>query len=99
MTIDPKIDVKRAFGGKEQKAATPVPPDVPERIKQDAPKPVLRPGGSWAARADAVDQAVREGQDADKARNEWRARIKVRRSRGMGMGFRRAADGDAPDGE
>jgi hypothetical protein len=69
---------------------------VPERIKADAPKQTLRPSGSWKARADAVDQRVREAQDAAKAKNEWAARIKTGRKRGMGMGmsFRHSASGD-----
>tara|TARA_R110002124_G_scaffold183401_4_gene350833 strand:- start:57909 stop:58208 length:300 start_codon:yes stop_codon:yes gene_type:complete len=98
MTIDPKCDVKRAFEGTD-KVETPAAPEVPERIKQDAPKPVLRPGGSWAARADAIDQAVREQQDAARAKNDegkngWAARIKRKSGRGLGMGFRRSAEGD-----
>ncbi len=93
MTIDPKADVRAAFDGKDRKAV-PSPPEVPERIRQDAPKPVLRPGGSWAARADAIDQAVRENQDAAKAKKEWTARIKRKSGRGMGRGFRHSAKGE-----
>jgi len=93
MTIDPKADVKKAFDAKDRPAAESA-PDMPERIKNDAPKPVLRPGGSWAARAAEVDQSVREQQDAEKAKNDWTSRIKRKSGRGMGMSFRHSAKGE-----
>ena len=74
MTIKTDVELKAAFAGREIKPEVTA-PEVPERIKKEAPKPVLRPGGSWAPMADAVDQSVRESQDATKARqNEWAAR-------------------------
>ena len=92
MAIDPKIDLKAAFEGREVKAQPQV-GEVPERIRNHAPEPVLRPGGSWSRQADAVDQRVREAQDAAKAENEWAARIKAtqRHDTGMRMAFRRSA--------
>lgn len=93
MTIKSDLDLEAAFAGREQKAEAQT-VEVPERIKNHAPKPALRPSGSWAAGADAVDQRVREAQDAAKARNEWAARIRTGKRRGMGMAFRRSADDD-----
>ena len=69
-------------------------PEVPERIRNDAPNPVLRPGGSWAAWADSVDQTVRERQDAAKAKSEWRTNNKKKTGRGRFMGFNHSAKGD-----
>jgi hypothetical protein len=101
MTIKTDGELQAAFAGREAKPDAPA-LEVPERIRKDAPTPVLRPGGSWVAMADAVDQGVREAQDAAKARqnewaarkktgevttNEWAARIKSRRrGKGYGMG-------------
>jgi hypothetical protein len=90
MPRDLRRDLKAAFDGREIKGQ-PQTGEVPERIKNHAPAPVLRPGGSWKARADAVDQKVREAQDAAKARKEWAARIKTERKQSMGMSFRRRA--------
>ena len=90
MPRDPRPDLRAAFEGREVKAE-PQTGEVPEQIKKHAPKPVLRPGGSWRARADAVDQKVREAQDAAKARKEWAARIKTERKQSMGMSFKRRA--------
>lgn len=93
MTIKTDIDLKAAFEGRETKAKEHA-GEVSERIRNDAPRPALKPSGSWKARADAVDQRVREEQDAAKAKNEWAARTRRTRRRGMGMGmaFRRSAD-------
>jgi hypothetical protein len=93
MSIKTNVDLKAAFEGREVK----VPErsgDVPERIRQDAPKPALQPGGSWKARAVGIDQAVREARDAAKAKREWAARIKPRHRRSMGMAFRMSAAGE-----
>lgn len=90
MPRDPLPDLGAAFGGRESKAK-PQTGEVPEQIKKHAPEPVLRPGGCWKARADAVDQKVREAQDAAKARHEWRSRIKTERKESMGMSFKRRA--------
>jgi hypothetical protein len=92
MAIDPKIDLKAAFEGREAKTQ-PETGEVPERIKNHTPRPALRPTGSWKARADAVDQRVREAQDAAKARQEWASRVKVRHKESMNMSFRRSARG------
>lgn len=93
MSIKTQIDVGAAFAGREAKPDR-APGDVPERIRKDAPAPVLRPDGSWKARADAIDQAVHENRDAVKAKNEWAARLKPghRRGHGMGMGHKRSSD-------
>ncbi len=107
MTIKTDAELKTAFAGRGVKSETPA-PEVPEAIKRHAPTPVLRPGGSWAPMADAVDQNVRESRDAAKARqnewaarqktgadasNEWAARIKShRRGKGLGFGYRRDAE-------
>ena len=65
-------------------------PDVPESIKRHAPRPVLRPDGSWRAMADAVDRTELENADAEKARQKWAARISS--SRKLRLGFRMARD-------
>jgi hypothetical protein len=95
MAIKTNVDPQAAFAGREAKANAAT-GEVPERIRQHAPKPVHRPGGSWAGLADAVDQRVREAHDAAKAQAEWAARIRTgrRRGRGMGMAFRRSADNE-----
>lgn len=90
MTIDTKTDLAAAFAGRETKTKTNQ-PDVPERIKQHAPEPALRPGGSWKARADAIDSRIRESAEAEKAKADWASRIKTRRKHGMGYAFRRSA--------
>ena len=90
MSREPRPDLKAAFEGRESKGE-PQTGEVPPRIKKHAPAPVLRPGGSWKARADAVDQKVREAEDAAKARKEWAARIKTMRKQSMGMSFKRRA--------
>lgn len=73
MTIRTDVKLNDAFAGKtaKQEAETAA---VPERIRRHAPAPVLRPDGSWKARAEEVDRRVREQQEAQKARNEWAAR-------------------------
>lgn len=107
MSIETDVDLRAAFTSGPTSGPEAA-PEVPERIRTDAPRPVLRPGGSWAPLADAVDQNVREGQDAAKARqnewaarksegakasNEWAARIKGRRQgKGMGYGHRRSGE-------
>lgn len=93
MAIDPKFDVRQVFKTADSKTEQAV-PEVPEHIKKHAPKPVLRPGGSWAADADAVDQRVREQQDAAKAQNKWNAGVKRKPGRGMRMGFRHSVKGE-----
>lgn len=90
MTIDTKTDLAAAFAGREVKTE-PEAPDVPERIKQHAPQPALRPGGGWKARADAIDRRIRESGDAEKAKADWASRIKTTRKQGMGYAFRRSA--------
>ena len=90
MSPKPRPGLKAAFEGRENKGESQT-GEVPPRIKKHAPAPVLRPGGSWKARADAVDQKVREAQDAAKARKEWAARIKTVHKQSMGMSFRRRA--------
>jgi hypothetical protein len=86
MAKDQGADLKAEFEGREAKVQTQA-GEVPERIRQHVPTPVLRPDGSWKARADAVDQTVRETQEAAKAKNEWAARMKTgpRRTKGKGM--------------
>ena len=56
--------------------------EVPEKIKRHAPRPVLRPDGSWRRMADQVDRILEEKQDADRARNAWSARLDASRRRG-----------------
>lgn len=75
MTIKNDIDLSGEFSMPER---TDGEHEIPERIKRHAPTPVLRPGGSWAKQADAVDQRVREQQDAAKARREWAKRTAVK---------------------
>jgi hypothetical protein len=90
MSIKTNVDLKAAFEGREVKAPAQA-GDLPARIREDAPTPALRPGGSWKQRAAAIDQAVREARDAAKAKKEWAARIKPRHRRSMGMAFRMSA--------
>lgn len=91
MTIKTDVDLKAAFQERDAAAETPA-GDVPERIRKHAPTPVLRPDGSWRAAADAVDQRVREAEDAAKARREWAARRSMGRGYGMGFSFGRSDD-------
>jgi hypothetical protein len=93
VTIKTDIDLKAAFKGRETNPATGA-GDIPERIKNHAPAPALRPGGGWKARADAIDRRVREGQDAAKARREWAGRIRARHKPGMRMSFTRSSGGE-----
>jgi hypothetical protein len=71
--------------------------DIPERIKKDAPKMVLKPDGSWRAMARQVDRTVQEKQDAADATNKWAQRMKEQSAnlkqgaRGMGVSFRRSS--------
>lgn len=94
MVIKTDIDPKAAFQRQGKQADTQATGEVPERIKNHAPAPVLRPDGSWRARADAVDQRVREAQDAAKAKNEWAARIKTQHKQSLGMSFKRSTRRD-----
>jgi hypothetical protein len=94
MTIKTDVDLKAAFEGRETKPAPEETGEVPESIRKHAPALALRPGGSWKARADAIDQRVREAQDAAKARSDWAARIKTRHRDSMRMSFKRSARGD-----
>ncbi len=59
-------------------------PEVPDKIKRHAPRPVLRPDGSLRRMADEVDRMVEERHDAAKARNEWAERLSSSRKRGLG---------------
>lgn len=52
------------------------PGEIPERIKKDAPKMVLRPDGSWRALANQVDRIEIEKHDAAVAKRKWKARVK-----------------------
>lgn len=89
MTADQDADLKAAFsGGKTEDQSESG--EVPERIKQHAPTPVLRPDGSWKARADAIDEKVRERQEAKKSKNEWAARLKTSQRRSKSKGYRRS---------
>lgn len=89
MATDRDLDLKAAFSGRESSAQGRS-GALPERIRKDAPTPVLRPDGSWKARADAVDCNVREAREATKARNEWAARLKTGLSASKGKGYRRS---------
>lgn len=66
-------------------------PDVPTRIKKHAPAPVLRPGGSWRARADQIDRHVREQDEARRAETTWAQRTQARQGERLKTGFRRSA--------
>jgi hypothetical protein len=72
------------------------PGEVPERIRKDAPKQVLKPGGSWRALANEVDRIVIEKRDAAIAENKWAARVKEQmeqkeaRIRKLGLRFKRS---------
>ena len=93
MTIKCRTDVKAAFerGGVQAKAEPAAAPEVPERIRTHAPQPALRPGGSWKARADAHDRALREAQEAEKAKSRWAARMKATPQRKLSRTFGRSA--------
>jgi hypothetical protein len=93
MTIKADIDLKAAFDKRDAAEQAPI-GDVPERIKKHAPTPVLRPDGSMRRAADAVDQRVREAEDAAKAEREWAAPRDMRRGFGMGYSFARSIDDD-----
>ena len=72
MTQD--VDLSRQFTAKnsdEQQKTV----EVPERIKKHKPEPVLKPDGSWRARADALDRTIYEGNEAKKAKSDWAKRI------------------------
>lgn len=79
MTIKTDVKLGDAFAGKAAQQQSETTADVPERIRRHAPAPVLRPDGSWKARADEVDRRVREQQEAQRARNEWAARTQQAR--------------------
>lgn len=90
MTIKTDINLNDAFSGKTARREAET-AEVPERIRRDAPTPVLRPDGSWKARADQVDSRVREQQDARRARNEWAARQEqARPARTLRTSFKRS---------
>lgn len=91
MTINTDVDLGKAFAG--HKSAPEQVPTVPEAIKRHAPIPELRPGGSWRARADAVDRAVHEADEAAKARQSWADRASTGQKQGMGSAFRKNARG------
>jgi hypothetical protein len=67
-------------------------PEVPDKIKRHAPRPVLRPDGSWRKMADQVDRMVEETHDADRARNAWSTRLDASRRRGLGYRITRNGD-------
>jgi hypothetical protein len=73
------------------------PGEIPERIKKDAPKLVLRPDGSWRALANQVDRVEIEKHDAAVAKRKWGARVKEEmkqkeaRFRKIGLRFNRSA--------
>lgn len=100
MSIETDVDLGAAFEGRDQKPGAAAPQH--ERTKWGAPKPTLRPTGSWRRMADAVDQNVRESEDAAAARrnewktrpgNEWSADMKGRkRGKGFGYGYRRGEE-------
>lgn len=73
MTVKKDLSAKAAFQGHETKAQKRA-PDVPERVRTHAPQPALRPGKSWAARADEIDRRVRESREAAKAKTIWKER-------------------------
>jgi hypothetical protein len=73
MTIKTDVNLKGAFTGEEARKEVRA-PEIPESIKRHAPVPVLKPDGSWRARANEVDCRVREEKAAQKAKNEWAAR-------------------------
>lgn len=66
-------------------------PEVSQAIAKKAPAPELKPKGSWRARAENVDQRVREQQSAKKAKSEWAKRLSE--SRKQGKGFNMSARG------
>lgn len=89
MAIESDVKVRAAFQGKEAKAQKEA-PHVPERIRRHAPEPILRPGDSWAARADEVDRRVREGREAAQAKESWKERRPAKRQ-GIRSSFGRSA--------
>ena len=91
MPLDQSLKVSPVFADPQRRDPPPAQGEVPERIRTHAPEPELKPEGSWRARADAMDRAVRERQEAEKASNEWAARVKVRHRPGMRMAFTRSA--------
>jgi hypothetical protein len=80
-----------------EKDLTQKPGEIPERIRKDAPKMVLRPDGSWRALANEVDRVETEKRDAAIAKNKWAARVKEQmeqkeaRLRKIGLRFKRSA--------
>lgn len=89
MTITKDVSAKAAFQGQETKAQK-CAPEVPERIRTHAPEPALRPGNSWAARADEIDRRVRESREAARARTSWKERQKAQKQ-GMRKSFGHSA--------
>jgi hypothetical protein len=49
---------------------------VPEEVRRDAPRPVLRPDGSLRQLARDVDRHVAENEAARKSRDKWNARVR-----------------------
>jgi hypothetical protein len=72
-------DTMKTNGGADRQSA-----DVPEGIKRHAPRPVLRPDGSWRTMADAVDRAEFEKAEASAVRR----RARMAASRRLRLGFR-----------
>jgi hypothetical protein len=87
MSVKTDVKLRAAFEGREVKLEA-LAREVPEAIRRHAPTPVLRPSGSWAKMADAVDQAVREARDAARARSEWAERLRAQQpGKTKGMGY------------
>ena len=90
MTIKTDTNLKAAFSGEEARKDVPS-ATIPESIRQHAPVPVLKPDGSWKARAQEIDQRVREEKAAQKAKNEWAARAAARKPEGTKQAFGKSA--------
>lgn len=87
MADEPKHNPKSAFQGARDSQHADA-DDVPARIKKDAPKPVLRPDGTWKAGADRVDRDVREKNEAETAKTRWNQRsADQKRGRGLRRSF------------
>lgn len=72
MPLDDTPNVKPVFDASAAKAR-PDKAEAPAQARKETPARALRPGGGWRPAADAVDAAVRAGEDAAKARREWAA--------------------------
>ena len=84
----PTDAAERAFSGTP--ATKESAPEVPERIRQHAPVPALKPGGGWSAQRDQVEQSAREQNEAQKAKAKWAARS-PRKGKRLGAGFSKAS--------